>query len=77
MTRFSNTGFKKTKKHKYKKQKRRRTRRRYLRGGWGNSIKFPFVKSRSEEQENKSLGLNFAVKGVMKGGWGPAVAPMV
>ena len=39
MSRFSNTGFKKTKRHKYKKQKRRRTRRHYLRGGWGE----PFV----------------------------------
>jgi|LakMenE01Jun11ns_1017448.scaffolds.fasta_scaffold9894407_2 hypothetical protein len=33
MSKFSNTGFKKTKRHKYKKQKRRRTRRHYLRGG--------------------------------------------
>ena len=70
MSRFSNTRFKKTRRHKYKKQKRRRTRRHYLRGGWGEPS-LPFV-SGGYDKKFKHLDAH----GVMKGGWGQA-APMI
>ena len=74
MSRFSNTRFKKTKRHNYKKQKRRRTRRHYLRGGWGGPS-LPFVLGGNEKKLN-SMGNYVVMKGVMKGGWGQA-APMI
>ena len=77
MSKFSNTGFKKTKRHKYKKQKRRRTRRHYLKGGWGE----PFVlggydKKFKHLDTHEDIGMKGVMKGVMKGGWGQA-PPMI
>ena len=73
MSRFSNTGFKKTKRHKYKKQKRRRTRRHYLRGGWGE----PFVLGGYDKKfKHLDTHEDIGMKGVMKGGWGQA-PPMI
>ncbi len=64
---FSLVGFKKTKGRRHMKQKRRNTRRRYMRGGWGGSS------PATVNLNNVNLtGMKGGMKGVMKGGWGPA-----